>query len=39
MDNQNKLAIFGTLDTRRRHTKQKTQPNICWAPPSAGQHN
>jgi len=39
MDNQKKLATFVTLDTRRKHIKQKTQPNICWVSPWAGQHN
>jgi hypothetical protein len=30
MDNPEKLAKLGTDDTRRRQTKQNTQPNICW---------
>jgi len=29
MDNPEKLATFGTQDTRRGQTKQKIQHNMC----------
>ena len=29
MNNPEKLATFGTQNTRRRQTKQKTQHNMC----------
>jgi len=37
MDNPEKMATFGTQDTRRRQTKQKTQHNMCWTPLCATQ--
>jgi len=38
MYNPETLASFGTQDTKRKQTKQKTQHNICWTPLYVNRH-
>ena len=38
MYNPETLASFGTQDTKRKQTKQKTQYNICWTPLYLNRH-